>query len=84
MEWIIYNKIPKELFTDINVSAKLVSEMNKYEKLKMLLKSIRLINPVIQFGEDFNDFEKNLTSMVITYNAYKIPRIIKSHLLKKL
>ena len=45
-------------------------------------KSLRLINPVIKVGKLGTDFVDNFLSVVVNFDGYKVPRIVKSMFLK--
>lgn len=48
-------------------------------------RSLRLLNPVITFSDqNEDDFVRNLVTIRVDFDAYKMPRIVKRMLTKKL
>ena len=45
--------------------------------------SLRLFNPVVEFGDNGDDFVMHKKTLMATYDAFKVPRIVKNMLLKK-
>lgn len=52
----------------------------KWTKRDSLHKSLRLFNPVVQIGLNGDDFVKNINTVRILFDAYKIPRFLKKRL----
>lgn len=83
MKYATYNKVTNEALKDFKLMEFFLINEVKRVKVSNLLKSIRLMNPVIEIGYNGDDFIKNTQTMVIRFDAYKVPRIIKNSLLKK-
>lgn len=82
MKDVIYFKVSKELGTDL--LAKKVRSEYIIRKEQLLLKSKRAINPIVTlYDQDGDSFIKNELTVVIKYQAFKIPRIVKQLLNKK-
>jgi hypothetical protein len=82
MKYRIASKISMAMSDDlILLSTKHLLRSQKARILKR--ESLRLFNPVIEFGDDGDDFIMNRKTLRATYDAFKVPRIVKNFLLKK-
>lgn len=81
MKYAIVHKMPMELPDDTAV--KIVSRIVRDKRRDVLKsKSLRLINPDTMVGLDGDDFVKARKTVRVRFDAYKVSRIIKRHLLK--
>lgn len=60
----------------------LVVKLHKSERLAKLKKGVRIFFVDVMSAFNGDDFVKDQYTVRIRYNGYRIPRIIKNHLLK--
>ena len=80
-----YNSVARFSYnTEASEIKKSVVDISNGDKLRNLKKGIRLINGNVVLGANGpSDFIENKFTAVISYDAYKIPRIVSRHLLTK-
>jgi len=85
MRWGQFSKVPNELLTNLPVIEKQVKHTMLQAKRKTWRMSLRLINPVVQISDcSADDFVRNRSTIMIEFDAYKMPRIVKRLLTHKL
>lgn len=81
MSYAFLHKVPLELpdETVIKIVCGLISRNKKQSLLK---KSLRLMNGFVQVAFYGQDFMMARKTVKVSFDPYKVPRIIKSYLLK--
>ena len=84
MVYGIYTKISREAQKNEKFITSILQHNVNRERIKNLINGVKLMNfSKIQFGEDGEDFRNNLISVLITCDAYRIPRFLKKSLLNR-
>jgi hypothetical protein len=81
MRYAFLHKVPLELSDETMVKI-LCGLISRNKKQSLLKKSLRLMDGFVQIGFDGQDFIMARKTVKVSFHAYKVPRIIKSYLLK--
>lgn len=85
MRYSFYFKISLELLADTEAATDLIKKRVADMYFKQLKISRRIMAPLtIRMNLDGDDFTRELTTVLITSVTYKIPRIVKKLLAKRL
>lgn len=77
-----YAKYPKELPKDKLLG--LIVHNHDREKFIQLTKGLKLTARTIKPQYDGNNVTRNLITVIVEYDAFRIPRFVKNNLLKKI
>lgn len=84
MRYAFYFKLSSELIDDVPTFTACVKEKIADQNIKILRSSRRLMPPAtMRMNLDGEDFTRCLTTVLITAQVYKIPRIVKKILLRQ-
>lgn len=73
-------KVPNCILDDTKAMTVEILSQKEDVFIEYLQKSIRVMNPVVQIAQCGDDIVKDISSILIRFDGYKIPRIIKKRL----
>lgn len=82
MIYVTYAKYPKDLPKDKLLG--LIIHNHDREKLIQLTKGLKLTARTIKSVYSGDNFTRNLITVIVEYDAFRIPRFVKNSLLKKI